>query len=660
MTQIESPFPLTDSEQYSRKKILGLWAAVTLPMVLFAFLIAPLLIPHIDIPPILLYWVLFTLGGIWEFLLALWIIHREEGNLHWDTIRARIWLHQPEDSRTGKTQLSGFLWIIPYGLITLFFLGLGVLIWGFLPFVFEFIPLPPALVQIAQLLMPASANALELASPEFSGKFWLAGIVCITWIFNTFFAEELFFRGILLPRMSGVFGQRDWIANALLFGLYYLFRPWMILFRVLDALFVAALVRRYRSLWMAITMRAVESLGVFLLIGYGVLASPPNLPTPLALPHIQRQPSAWACPWKTVADLTEISSESAFLLDVRCTDISALDLRSASVDPYSITFDDATSWPPASRMPSGVDWARILELGKNPGLGMRAVHQQGITGRGVGIAILDQILLTDHQEYAEQLRWYEEMNSFGETQASMHGPAVASIAVGKTVGVAPGADLYYIGLGDNPLTAIQVGHGYAAGLRRILEINRALPADRKIRVISISWGCSLTVSGCSDFLQAVREASAAGVFVISSNIEDTYGLKFNALGRNPMANPDQFESYEPGSWWADYFYRAMDAKEYSNFSGRLLVPMDSRTTASPTGTAQYVFYREGGWSWSIPYLAGMYALSVQADPDITPELFWATALRTGRTMELQHDGKTYQLGPILDPQALIAALKAAQ
>ena len=29
---------------------------------------------------------------------------------------------------------------------------------------------------------------------------------------------------------------------------------------------------------------------------------------------------------------------------------------------------------------------------------------------------------------------------------------------------------------------------------------------------------------------------------------------------------------------------------------------------------EYVFYREGGWSWSIPYIAGVYALAAQVKP----------------------------------------------
>jgi hypothetical protein len=85
--------------------------------------------------------------------------------------------------------------------------------------------------------------------------------------------------------------------------------------------------------------------------------------------------------------------------------------------------------------------------------------------------------------------------------------------------------------------------------------------------------------------------------------------------------------------------------------------MDARTTASPNGVDDYVYYRSGGWSWSIPYLAATYALAAQVRRDITPALFWKTALETGQTIQVQHEGKSYALGTILDPQALIAALQ---
>ena len=46
--------------------------------------------------------------------------------------------------------------------------------------------------------------------------------------FNTVLGEELLFRGLLLPRMRGVFGRYDWVANGVLFACYHLHTPWVI------------------------------------------------------------------------------------------------------------------------------------------------------------------------------------------------------------------------------------------------------------------------------------------------------------------------------------------------------------------------------------------------------------------------------------------------
>ena len=70
--------------------------------------------------------------------------------------------------------------------------------------------------------------------------------------------------------------------------------------------------------------------------------------------------------------------------------------------------------------------------------------------------------------------------------------------------------------------------------------------------------------------------------------------------------------------------RIFDPKYFS--SNYLLIPMDARTTASPTGNKDYVFYGMGGISWTAPYLAGVYALACQIDPKITPEKFWSHRL----------------------------------
>jgi hypothetical protein len=134
-------------------------------------------------------------------------------------------------------------------------------------------------------------------------------------------------------------------------------------------------------------------------------------------------------------------SNSTWQVDIRSCDLSSLDLAGRLNDLVHASFDSRTIWP--ARLPAGFDPAATMALGKNPGLGIRALHARGVTGRGVGIAIIDQALLTDHAEYGNRLKLYEEIHQM-PSDAQMHAPAVASIAVGSSVGVAPEADLYFI------------------------------------------------------------------------------------------------------------------------------------------------------------------------------------------------------------------------
>jgi hypothetical protein len=362
------------------------------------------------------------------------------------------------------------------------------------------------------------------------------------------------------------------------------------------------------------------------------------------------------------------SSGEQWQIDLRSRDLTKVDMTGSLADLMYADFDSKTLWPRSDKMPREFDWQKIIETGKDPGLGIRNLHQHGINGTGIGIAVIDQPLLVDHQEYKARLRLYEEINILPDNPATMHGGAVASIAVGKTTGVAPDADLYYIGAwtGDWEPETYEFTWNfsyYAQAVHRILEINRALPEDRKIRVIAmqVGWAPRPDTLGYDEITAAVNEAKSAGIFVISSSLGPLYKLYFHGMGRAPGEDPNQFESFVPGIWWEKDFYAGMTRNyptgKLPEQTSILLVPMDSRTTASPTGTEDYVFYRQGGWSWSIPYLAGMYALAAQVKPEITPEEFWDKALRTGRTTQIQQDGKEYEFGIILDPQALLEAIK---
>ena len=281
---------------------------------------------------------------------------------------------------------------------------------------------------------------------------------------------------------------------------------------------------------------------------------------PDGLPRIERRPdpSVWNRGALQALPAVDLQSTDPWELDLRSMDLSLLDLRDSGEALTIASFDTETRWPGAGLLPAGFDPPAILELGKDPGLGVRRLHAQGITGRNVGIAIIDQTLLVDHEEYADRLQVYEEADDIqgGWLQPQIHGPAVASIAVGRTVGVAPEADLYYIATAMcNTGSHESIDFAcLAMAVHRILEINDELPANRKIRVLSISVGWAPGDTGYEEIQAATQEAKEAGLLVICSSVEAVHGFRFHGLGRMQTADPNEFGSYGPGVWWAEEFY----------------------------------------------------------------------------------------------------------
>ena len=83
------------------------------------------------------------------------------------------------------------------------------------------------------------------------GAWWFFALFVVNAVFNTILGEEFLFRGVLLPRMEGVFGRWSWVANGVLFGLYHVHQPWGIPNSVLTGLLYTFPAYRFRSTWMS-------------------------------------------------------------------------------------------------------------------------------------------------------------------------------------------------------------------------------------------------------------------------------------------------------------------------------------------------------------------------------------------------------------------------
>ncbi len=366
--------------------------------------------------------------------------------------------------------------------------------------------------------------------------------------------------------------------------------------------------------------------------------------------QVSRQPRAHR---QSVRPLKELrvptEAYDPYGVNLSHADLSGLDLseRGDLLDRYA-GFDTATIWP--RRLPDGFNPGRRMELGKDPGLGVRELHQHGINGEGVHVAFVDQTLLLEHREYAGRLVRYEEIGRVAN-EAEMHGAAVASVMVGETVGVAPEARFTYYAaqlIEDGKRTFSY----YARAIHEILDRNQELPPAERVRAIGLSVGPRPDEVGYPDLMEAIERAREEGVFVAATIPTPVFLFGIQGLDRLPDGNPNDPAAYLPGVFWREEFYREPEA-----FAGLLLLPMDARTVAAETGPGDYRYDRQSGLSWSVPYLVGVYALALQVEPDLTPDRFFRVASETGFTVNLSHDGRTYTLGPIVNPAGIVQALQ---
>lgn len=306
-----------------------------------------------------------------------------------------------------------------------------------------------------------------------------------------------------------------------------------------------------------------------------------------------------------------------------------LDLREEVQRIASMEFDSLTQWPPQDKLPPGFYPRELLKKGKNPGLGIRDLHEQGINGKGIGIAIIDQPLLLGHEEYTSRIIRYDATGLQGFSP-QMHGSPIVSIAVGKEIGVAPEAALTYFAV---PMWE-RSNLPYIRSFRRIFQLNEILPADEKIRTVSISTGAFSYNKGFEEFKQVLEEAESKGIFVVTC---DRDFLDYGTLTLIENQDPDDPNNYMPGKYVGEH--------------NLLRIPTDNKTVASHRGVDVYTFERRGGMSWAAPYLAGLAALAFQVNSGIKPakikELLVKTATKT-------------KAGPVVNPKAFINSVKSLQ
>jgi uncharacterized protein len=253
------------SEQYSLAKILGIWALAAAPMGILGWIAFPLLAPDFESDPFgsgVTRVVLLTLGLVWLFVLSMIIVRREEGDLRWATVKRRLRLNAPREPATGQPRARLWLWVVPF-LVAVAVVELVLNT----PLENAWVSVFPFLAEPEGYSFGAFFESQEILA-RLEGAWWFFALFVISAVFNTILGEEFLFRGVLLPRMEGVFGRWSWVANGVLFGLYHVHQPWGIPNSVITGLLYTYPAYRYRSTWMAIILHSAQSVYLaFLVLG---------------------------------------------------------------------------------------------------------------------------------------------------------------------------------------------------------------------------------------------------------------------------------------------------------------------------------------------------------------------------------------------------------
>jgi membrane protease YdiL (CAAX protease family) len=255
-----------NGEQYSLAKILGIWALAAVPMGVLSWIVFPALSPDFGSDPLgagVTRMVLLMFGLIWLFVLSMIIVRREEGDLRWTTVKRRLRLNTPRDPKTGETRRRLWLWVILFIIATgVWELALTSYVDGLWVSIFPFFAEPPGFSMAAVLESQGILDRLV-------GAWWFFALFVVQAIFNTILGEEFLFRGVLLPKMEGVFGRWSWVANGVLFGFYHVHQPWGIVGAVISGVFLYTYPTwRFRSTWMGIIVHSGQTVYfAFLILG---------------------------------------------------------------------------------------------------------------------------------------------------------------------------------------------------------------------------------------------------------------------------------------------------------------------------------------------------------------------------------------------------------
>lgn len=345
--------------------------------------------------------------------------------------------------------------------------------------------------------------------------------------------------------------------------------------------------------------------------------------------------------YKKVASIDEIKNEHT--LDYH--DLSALDLREhKDLFMYAPTESMPRSgirgwttnviWPSPDKMPDGFNPMEIMERAKRPNT------NAGATGRGINIAVIDNMLDTTNPEYAGQIKYFEGAIDGQQLPPNKHASMVVGHIAGQHTGMAPDANIYFFTKRTYP-DRKKFDQEICKVLQNVIRFNNVQTPENKIHILSCSWGARKKYS--PQVYELFDQLEASGVKIILCGSDDmtadyTMSMRDFIPCNNPNMTDVQPDVQAAGQEMLDNW-----AIKYT--PDKIVgIPTNMRTT--PMGADGWQYNITGGESSAAPYIAGVYATALSGNQLFMTRPDWQSELNDIlKSTATQNPDGNYMINP---------------